>query len=301
MLEFKIQNEQLPIIKVNYEEVKAALNNTLSQYKGIVVTEESLSAAKQEQKNLASIRVKIDGYRKDKKKELSKPIVDFENQCKDLIELVEQAEKPIKEGIAIFDNKKREEKKQAVLKLLSESVEEHQLNEKFAKGLTVLDKYLNATATLKSIKEDIELRTFNLVSEQAKEEEMVQVIKATIDNANLTINTKIEFKEFQNLINAGVSVPNIIARINQMAEKIRLAEMPKEEIKNDIPQKTQEAPPVQPEEVKESKTYEPKISEPTYFVELKMTGSRDQVAQLSEYLKSNNIQYTVLNKGIHKE
>ena len=53
------------------------------------------------------MRIKIDTYRKDKKKELSKPIAVFEDQCKDLISLIEKAEQPIKDGIKVFDDEKK--------------------------------------------------------------------------------------------------------------------------------------------------------------------------------------------------
>ncbi|MFL0251387.1 DUF1351 domain-containing protein [Clostridium neuense] len=299
MLDFEIKQETLPVIKINFDEMKAALSEKMEQYKGIIVTEEGLSTCKADQKQLAGLRNKIDTFRKDKKKEMSEPITQFESQCKELISLVEKAEQPIKNGIKIFDDKKREEKRQKALELIQESVQAHELNEKYASKLTVLDKYMNLSASVKSIKEDIEQRVYALVQEQAKEEEIIQIVKTTIENVNKEINTPIKYEDFKNLVERGYSVPEVINRINQMAEKIKLAENPPKE----APQPTAVPEPV---EVPTAQYYtkplqEPiKVDEPLYFVSFKITGNVHQTAAIGQFLRDNKIKYEVLNKGAVK-
>lgn len=293
MLDFEIKQEIMPVIQINFEEIKEALTRTMEQYTGMIVTEESLSACKAEQKQLAGIRTKIDNYRKDKKKEMSKPITDFENQCKELISLIEKAESPIKEGIKVFDDKKREEKKQKALEIIQQVVKAHDLKPKFAEKLIVIDKYMNLSSTTKSVKEDIEQRAFYLVEEQSKEEEKIQTIKTTIENENKSIKTQIKYEDFENLLNIGYPVPQIIQRINQMAEKIRLAEKPPApvlvvEATPVIPQE-KELPQVRPEPIREDL--------PLYFVNFKITGTKYQTALLGEFLRANNIKYEVIEKG----
>lgn len=299
MLDFEIQKEVLPVIQVNFEDMKEALSDTMENYKGIIVTEDGLSACKAEQKQLASIRTKIDNYRKEKKKEMSKPITEFENQCKELITLVEKAEKPIKEGIKVFDDKKREEKKQKALDFIKESVETHRLNEKYASKLIVLDKYMNLSASVKSVKEDIEQRAFYLDEEQAKEEETIQIIKTTIENENKTIKTQIKFEDFKNLIESGYPIPKIIERINQMAEKIRLAENPPiEEPKKEIPATEVPTTPKQVIDTPYTPVQEPiKVDETLYFVEFRIEGNKNQTAILGQFLRDNEYKYEVLRKG----
>lgn len=307
MLDFEIKQETLPVIAINFEEMKKALSETMEQYNGIIVTEESLSACKAEQKQLAGIRTKIDNYRKDKKKELSKPIADFENQCKELVALVEKAEKPIKEGISVFDDKKREEKRQKALELIQESVQVHELKPKFADKLTVLDKYMNLTASVKSVREDIEQRAFYLVEEQAKEEETIQIIKTTIENENKNIKAQIKYEDFESLVESGYPIPKIIERINQMAEKIRIAENPPvvvEEPKEEI--QTPPAPIITtlldepaPQYVQETIAAAPEPQkEPLYYVIFKITGNRNQTAALGQFLRDNKYEYSVINKGV---
>ena len=77
-MDIQVKEFQAPVIVINYETLKAELEKFLADYTGIVVTEDTLAGCKAAQKELASLRVKIDTYRKDKKKELEKPIKNFE-------------------------------------------------------------------------------------------------------------------------------------------------------------------------------------------------------------------------------
>lgn len=291
MVDFKIKEEVLPVIHVNFEEVKQALQQTIDKYKGLVVTEEELQLCKSDQKELARIRNRIDEYRLDKKKKLSKPIIVFENQCKELITMIEKSEKPIKDGIKVFDDKRREEKRLKALEAIREAIELYNLNPKYASRLNILDKYLNFSASLKSVKDDIEQRCFLLVEEQAKEAELIQAIQQTIENANKDIKTPIQLKDVQYLIDSEASLPDIIKRIDFLKEKIKLAEKPKpepsKEIKQDI-QIKQAIPPIKHEKVKD---------EQIYFVEFRIEGPISDTSKVGSFLRENNIKYTVTGKG----
>ena len=109
-MELLTTKEIKPVIEINYEDLKNELSSQLKKYENIVVTTDTLKDCKSTQKSLAGLKRKVDDYRKAKKKELSAPIIDFENQCKELVLMIESVEKPIKEGIAVFDDKKKEEK-----------------------------------------------------------------------------------------------------------------------------------------------------------------------------------------------
>lgn len=297
-------NKQLPVITMNFEEVKNSLIDTVKKYKGIIVTEEGLQDCKATQKELAGLRIKIDNYRKEVKKEMSKPIDVFENQCKELIKLIIDAEDPIKKGILVFDNAKKEEKRKVALNIISEVVKEHQLSEKYANQLNVLDKYMNLTAKPSEVKKDIEQRVFILLQEQKRELEMLEIIKDAIENANKDIKTHLKLEDFQNLINMNIPTNKIIREINKRAEIIREAEKPKPietpKIEDEVKQESVKQPvsiPISP-----NKEHLPKESqeEPLYCIELRVVGTREYIAQLGQYLKDNNYNYTKLKAGLVK-
>jgi hypothetical protein len=295
ILNLNITEQQLPVITFNFEEMKEALKVRLSEYSGLVVTDENLSICKAQQKDLAGMRIKIDTYRKDTKKEMSKPIDEFEDKCKQLIRLVEDAEKPLKEGIQVFDDKKRDEKRKIAEQIIQAIVEEKGLEEKYAKRLTVLDKYTLLGAKASEVREDVEQRAFILLGEQNKEKEMQEIIQDTIDNANKNIKAQMKIEDFQRLIDRGMSPKDVIGEINARAEQIRLAENPPPE-PEPTPETTPAPEPNRNQPPPEQETG-PGKDENIYFVELRIVETREGIGKLSELLKSNGIVYTVLRKS----
>lgn len=280
-LEVVIIKEVAPVIEINFEELKVAMAETLEKYKGYVVTETNLSSCKLTQKELAGIRIQIDKCRKDKKKELSEPIVAFENQCKELISLVESAESPIKDGIKVFDDMKREAKAKVAAEAINEAVESRQLIYKYASKLTIADKYMNLTATLKDVTDDIEMRADALLNEQKNEQAMLEVIQISIDNANNGINAKLSIDDFKRSIDNGIGAKDIISDVNARAQRIRFSEMPKEEIKVEVIEAIS-----QPENNVQEVT-----KETSYVFEVKITATESQLRTLKQYFAVNGISY----------
>lgn len=287
-------NKQLPVITINFEEVKANLIANTEKYKGLVVTEDSLKDCKATQKDLAGLRNKIDSYRKDIKKEMEKPIKDFEGQCKELISLIEEVEKPIKLGIAEFDNKKREQKRLKAEEVIANTVITLGLEKKYADQLTVLDKYLNLSASAKSVVEDIEQRAAALKQQQNSDKAKAEMLKATIETTleavNKTIKTPLEYKDFEKYIEFGWDIARIVREINDKADLIRKAEQPQEQPKQEIELPADSKP--KAPEVKEVKE-----DEQLFFVDVHVEHNFEAIQALSKFLKDNGFKYEVHSKG----
>lgn len=299
-------NKQLPVITMNFEEVKASLVENMEKYKGIIVTEESLKDCKATQKDLAGLRNKLDSYRKDVKKEMEKPIKAFESECKELIGLIAEVEAPIKSGILEFDNKRREEKRKFADVKIFEICQKLGLEKKYADQLTVLDKYLNLSTSAKSVVEDIESRAEALKQQQNMDKVKAEMIKANIESAletvNLTLKTPLKYKDFEKYLSIGWDGPRIIREINERAAQIRQAEKAAEEMATkrieeekvskeevQIPMDLKPKAPEVPKEVKED--------EPKFFVDTYVEGTFEQIQALSKFLKDNGYKYEVHNKG----
>lgn len=284
-MDIEVREYQAPKIVINYESLKAELQKSLESYKGLIVTEDTLTGCKNAQKELASLRVKIDTYRKDKKKELEKPIKDFETQCKELIALVDSVEQPIKAGIKVFDDQKREEKRLQALALIAEVAEESGLNEKYTAKLDVLDKYMNLTATAKAVREDLETRAFALRVEQDREAERLEIIKSVLDGENGRLKTPLQLSLWQRSIDNGAPTSEIIASIKEHAALVyeaenKPAELPKEQQPTEAPKQEEKQP-------------EAPQTEQQYEVVFKLVGSYAQMRSVSDFLKANGINYTV--------
>lgn len=287
-------NKQLPVITINFEEVKANLIANTEKYKGIVVTEESLKECKATQKDLAGLRNKLDGYRKEVKKEMEKPIKEFEGQCKELIGLIEEVEKPIKLGISEFDNKKKEEKRIKAEEIIANTIITLGLEKKYADQLTVLDKYLNLSASQKSVIEDIEQRATLLKQQQNLDKAKAKMLKATIEttleSVNKTIKTPLEYKDFEKYIEFGWDISRIVREINDKADLIRKVEQPQEEVE-EIKEKIYKT-------MSEAADKALKEDEQLYYVDVYIEHNFEYIQALSKFLKDNGYEYKVNSKGI---
>lgn len=285
-----ITNIQSAVVTANFDEVKNALSEQLREYENLVVTEGTLSGAKTAQKELAGLRNDIEAKRKEVKKAYTKPLDEFERKCKELVALVEQVEAPIKEGIKVFDDARREEKRKTAEELIKIVVAEAELEEKFAKRLDVTDRYLNLTITPLEVRTDLEARATALMVEQRTEHERIDILENVIRTGNQRIKAKISLDTFKWDIENGVPTGTVISKINAMIESIYQSENapkpePKEEPKEEPNPEPKEEPKAEP--VKDTSFYE---------ATLKITGSREELISVSNFLKTNGIRYEVVNQ-----
>lgn len=295
-------SKQLPVLTANFEDVKASLAETLNKYKGIVVTEEGLKDCKATQKELSSLRVKIDTYRKTIKKEILVPVTEFEGKCKELESLIVEVENPIKEGINVFDNLRRKEKKEKAMEFITKAIWDNELKPKYANQLVVLDKYLNLSGSVKSVMEDIETRAESLKIQQDAEEretkQLVDSIDMYVDTVNEDIKLKLKAEDFYKYIEKGHNITSITSLIKEQHDKIKEAEnpkpieVPKEETKETEPPKQQIQVPMDL-----SRNSAPVEKEQLYFYDLKITANFENCKKLIELLKSGGFDYEVKEKG----
>ena len=290
-------NSQLPVIHSNFEEVKATLDTLLGKYKNLIVTEETLKDCKATQKELAGLRNKIDARRKEVKQEIEKPIKAFEEECKKLGAMIEEVEKPIKEGIQFYDNQRREEKRQIAEKIIAEIIEKHGIYGKYAAELTVIDKYVLLGATEKEVKEDVEYRAFILLEKQKKEEERKKVLETSIENENKTLDIKLSPSEFTHLVTTEKEASEIISYISDIAQgrreqeqkaKERL-EAEKQEAINKAVQEAKIQPVIEPVQIEKGQA--------NYYVVMKVTGHKGNFKALADFLDNNGFERETLEQG----
>ena len=291
-------NKQLPVITANFDEVKESLNQSLEKYKGIIVTEETLQDCKKTQQDLSKVKNGIETFRKSVKKDMEVPIKEFEAKCKELVSLIGEVEKPIKDGIVVFDNKRREEKKQQAIELIQIYIMEMQLNDKYSKQLTVLGKYMNLSASKKSVSDDIKLRAETLKQQQEAEERELENIKSSIDayvnTANEDIKTKLDPEDFYKYINSGWGIAQIMGVIKNQHDKIKEAENPKPE-----PPKEEIKPMEQPKQTLTGiDAKETTKEERKYFYTLTIVADKEHILKLKELIQGPGFEYETIDKGI---
>lgn len=140
-MEFILQTDlekSLPsVIDFNYEDIKADLTEKLVHYNSLVVTEDSIKAAKGDKALLNKLKEAFEANRKSVKNLCLAPYEDFEKKCKELVSMIENPIKAIDTQIKVFDDIKQTEKYSALELFYKDNIGE-------LENLVSIDKILNS-------------------------------------------------------------------------------------------------------------------------------------------------------------
>lgn len=147
-MEFIVKDRQfeLPAEISNADELRKSLVPKLELYRNLVVTENGVAQAKTDRANLNRLKKAVDDERKKIKKRWLEPYQVLENECREIIALIDEPIKAIDSQIKALDEKALQEKR-AVL-------EEHFVAENTL-DFVALDDVLPAKWRNKSEKTDV--------------------------------------------------------------------------------------------------------------------------------------------------
>ena len=114
----------------------------------------------------------------------------------------------------------------------------------------------------------------------------------SIETENQRINTKLKFEDFQRAIDRGTPTKDILAEIKTIADRIFKAEHP--EPKVEVVQETIQAP---TPEIKPVAVEVDKPTETMYYAVYRVEGTKNELMSVSQFLKTNEIGYTVQEQG----
>ena len=213
--QFEVIKQELPVIEFNYEELKSEIKAFADKRKDMAVTDENLNESKKIQKELASVRRKVDDARKKVKKIMSAPIKEAEEKFKELIGLITDVEIPLKEGLAVFEEIRREEKREKVRDLILEVIKECELDAIFSKKMEILDRYLNVSTSFKAIKEDLDIKALELKNLQNVEKENRAWIESQVSQASEIFGVVMKPEQYVKKYDRGIPM-------NQISDDIML-------------------------------------------------------------------------------
>lgn len=152
---------ELPAEISNFEELRQALAPQLEFYKSLVVTEDSIKSAKSDKANLNKLKKSIDKRRIEIKKEYLTPYKAIEDECEQLIALIDEPIEAIDSQLKAFDEQALQAKR-AVL-------EEHFRAENPPDFVTLDDvlnpKWRNKTEKTESLKIQMTAKIFQIKSD----------------------------------------------------------------------------------------------------------------------------------------
>lgn len=113
-------------IQSNFEDVQRQLVETLDTYKGVIVTEDTISNAKKDVAGLRKIKTSIEDARKAVKKEWEVPYKEFEEKCKKLTKLVDDTIEPINKQLSDYELERVLKKNEHLHELYKENIGEYE-------------------------------------------------------------------------------------------------------------------------------------------------------------------------------
>lgn len=198
-LQVKTTKFEPAVVEFNYDEIEQKLEENLKKYEGLTFTDKEATECRRAIADLRKGKRLVDQYRINTKKQLSEPIVAFEEQCKSLNNKFDSVLDPLLEQSNEFDEKQRELKHEKVKEIISKIVEDLDLDDDIAKQLVIEDRYLNKSTTLKSINEDLREIAENLITHQEHEIQNIELIKAHVEITNLRNEVELLDSSYVNL------------------------------------------------------------------------------------------------------
>lgn len=295
----------------NFNEIKAALSSRIKSYVGLVVTDQNLKDMEKTQKSIASLRTQIGKFKLQTKKDLEKPYLQFEVQIKELLNLVESVEKPIKDQLEVYENKRREQKSIMVQAIINEVSQQLGLEEKYSSQIAIADKHLNRTTTKKEITEDIQVRAAWFLDIQNQErqaalfkEQKAEMAKLLCQSLSAGLATPVTYEEIQSRIEAlndilqvKSCIENEVARRKEREERAAQQAIERAE-RERLTAASPSAPPTIPPKPQASLPPLPPSQQiAKWDVTLKLPAiDFSQAMGFKDYLAANNIRYEVVSQ-----
>lgn len=184
-LELNLEPIQAPSeIRFNYEELKNQLASMAAEYKGLVFTENQLPEAKKDRAALNRMKKALNDARIQTQREYMAPFDEFKGRIDDLIKLVDEPVREIDAQIKEFEEATKEEKKEEIRKLFTETGFQNFVSLEMIWN----EKWLNKSYSLKQIGDEmaqlvnkIGTDVHTIHSLEAFSFEAMEVYKETLD------------------------------------------------------------------------------------------------------------------------
>lgn len=269
-MELKINEIQsIAPVTFNFEELKKELIEKSEHYKTAVYTEETITVAKQDRANLNKLVKAVNDEKIKVKNKILEPYMEFENQCKELMEIVKSATENIDTQIKDFEQKKKDEKLQVIMKYFEEKVGPYFGLINF--DLIFNERWLNVTYEMKQVQADID----HVI---AKTQNDMMTIDSIVKNEET--NSQVRDFYFRNINNPSVLGESLNEAKRIEATKTKIAEMKKQQ--EETVEKTKQTIIPKKEQVTDEKIY--KLEFRTYL-------TKEQMFKLKEFFTENNIKY----------
>jgi hypothetical protein len=199
-MQLKVNEVEIPKkIDFNYNELKQELTEKVQMYETLVYTDDQIKQAKTDKANLNKLKKALNDERIRREREYMAPFNEFKAQINEIISIIDKPIAIIDKQVKEAEEQKKLEKAHAIEELFEEMAKPEWLKLKAIYN----SKWLNATSSMKSIREEIESRLEQINNDLATLSnlpefgfEATEVYKVTLD-INKAVNEGKRLAEIQ--------------------------------------------------------------------------------------------------------
>ena len=282
-LELRSAAINLPQEIANLEALKAELAPKLEQYSSLVVTEDSIKAAKADKANLNKLRKAIEDQRIAAKKQYLEPYTILEAQCKEVVALIDAPISAIDKQLKVFDEKEKADK-YSELEAFFSTVQ----RETFIDLADVLNpKWANKTEKLENLKAEIETSCQKLHAE-------FEQLNKLYENFPHKLAIIDKFKSTKDFSQTMVYAKNLEYEYEK--------EQHRKDTQNNSVQNAPQEPPAEsgvitPPEPQAPVNVQSEQTEHLIKGRFEVIGTASQIRGLGQYMKANFIRYSIINNA----
>lgn len=191
-----------------YESLKQQALQLAEQIEQVEVSEENIQHSK---KLLAAVNKRIkemEDKRISIKKEMLEPYNTFEQQVKDVVNIVKNAENIVRTQVRQLEEKEREDKRSNIIEIFEKRVKQYPFDVVFSVGDFLKPQHLNKSVSMKSVETE-------MVDWLEKKDSDLKVIK-TLPNADYVLTEYLDTKD----LTIAIQIVNDREERKKQAEKV---------------------------------------------------------------------------------
>lgn len=265
-------------IDFNYNELKAELARNLTQYKGMMVEENDIPAAKKDLAMLRKLNTAMDNERKRIKKAWNEPYAEFEAKVKELQGLVNEPISEISTQLEAYEERRKDEK-MAMLKAYY--VETAGKMAEYLSWEKICDpRWANITFA----EEDAKIVIKNKIDDVYRD---LDVIAHTED---FELYTEPVMKKYRDTGDLRETL-NYLGHLKAVKREWEKAKEKEAEASSKAAEKPADEPTGRVREVEEPTPAPQQAGAPKFSISFRATGTKEQLNALAEYMFKNGITY----------
>ncbi len=289
-MEFQLISPQtfVEAIQFNYDELHNWITEQTEKYNNLVYTDDTIKEAKEDRAKLNRFRDNLDNARKDVKKRYLEPYNAFDAETKKLLAIIDEPLNAIDKQVKDYENKKKADKKAQIEEYFNTYIGD--LNPFLTLDKIFNQKWLNASVSIKSVKEEIN----NILLKTNEDFKTIKDLKSEwevnlIDKYFETLDIGAALREQKRLEMQKQAIEEL--KEKEEAEKAVISKM---ETTQDQCARVSDMVETQNMDCHGSQN----IVEPRNDSDIKIytrkfwvKGTKEQLIALGQYLKDNNIEY----------